>query len=109
MLAALNHLRSVRVDELAAGRGGPATRWARVYWLEVDYLAVAAAALRCAACFTALLYLEHWCEAAHGRLTLGDDQPLAAVRPHMTSTSSMQCVEWVGGLLYHAGLPGALV
>ena len=44
-------------------------------------MAVAAAALRCGACFTALLYLEHWCEAEHGRLMLGDDQPLAAVRP----------------------------
>lgn len=51
-----------------------------MYWLDVDYLVVAAAALRCGACFTALLYLEHWCEAEHGRLTLGDDQPLAAVR-----------------------------
>jgi hypothetical protein len=57
---------------------GPA---GQVYWLDVDYLAAAAAALRCGACFTALLYLEHWCEAAHGRLTLGDDLPLAAVRP----------------------------
>ena len=51
-----------------------------MYWLDVDYRVVAAAALRCGACFTALLYLEHWCEAAHGRLVLGDDQPLAAVR-----------------------------
>lgn len=47
----------------------------------MDYLVVAAAALRCGACFTALLYLEHHCEAEHGRLVLGDDQPLAAVRP----------------------------
>ncbi|KAK9825683.1 hypothetical protein WJX81_003257 [Elliptochloris bilobata] len=78
MLSALNYLRSVRLDELVSGRGSAAARWAQVYWLEVDYLAVAAAALRCGACFTALLYLEHWCEAAHGRLALGNDQPLAA-------------------------------
>ncbi len=65
-------------------RGSAAPTWGparQVYWLDVDYLAAAAAALRCGACFTALLYLEHWCEAAHGRLTLGDDLPLAAVRP----------------------------
>ena len=54
----------------------------QVYWLDVDYLVVAGAALRCGACFTALLYLEHHCEAAHGRLVLGDDQPLAAVHPY---------------------------
>ena len=34
----------------------------QVYWLHMDYLQVAAAALRCGAPFTALLYVEHWCE-----------------------------------------------
>ena len=51
----------------------------QVYWLRLDYLEVAAAALRCAAPFTALLYLEHWAKAAHGRLTLGQQDMLGQV------------------------------
>ncbi len=53
--------------------------WTQVYWLHLDYLEVAAAALRCAAPFTALLYLEHWCKAAHGHLTLGAQDLLCQV------------------------------
>ena len=43
---------------------------AQVYWLHVSYLQVAAAALRSGAQFTALLYLEHWCEERLGACTL---------------------------------------
>ncbi len=45
--------------------------WGTVHWLDVDYLCVARAALRCGACFTALQYVEYWCQDAHGALTLG--------------------------------------
>jgi hypothetical protein len=45
--------------------------WATVHWLDVDYLCVARAALRCGACFSALQYVEYWCQEAHGELTLG--------------------------------------
>ena len=41
-----------------------------MFWLDLDYGAVAEAALQCGACFTALLYVEHWCEERHGALTL---------------------------------------
>lgn len=41
-----------------------------MYWIDLDYLAVAEAAAKCGAHFTALLYIEHWCEAAFGRLAL---------------------------------------
>jgi hypothetical protein len=45
--------------------------WATVHWLDVDYLCVARAALRCGACFSVLQYVEYWCQEAHGELTLG--------------------------------------
>ena len=51
----------------------------QVYWLDLDYGAVAACALQCSRCLTALLYLEHWCEERHGRLVLGDEQLLDEV------------------------------
>lgn len=70
-----------------SGRGGqgggsksPAA-WSKQYWLEVDYLLVAAAALKCSAYFTALLYVEHWIEEQYGRLQLGDRSPTDKVSP----------------------------
>lgn len=44
----------------------------QVFWLNLDYLKVARAALRCSAPFTAMLYLEYWCKAKYGRLMLLD-------------------------------------
>jgi hypothetical protein len=44
--------------------------WVQVYWLALDYLAVATAALRLGAYFTSLLYVEHWLEELGGGLTL---------------------------------------
>ena len=54
--------------------------WASVYWLRCDYLDVAAAALRCSACFTALLYVEYWCEQRYGSMQLGEEDPLEVGR-----------------------------
>ncbi|KAG6545650.1 hypothetical protein Mapa_012835 [Marchantia paleacea] len=45
--------------------------WNKVYWLHIDYLATAKAAQQCAAYFTSVLYVEHWCEEMYGSLTLG--------------------------------------
>lgn len=64
-----------------SGRGGHGNgsnspvAWSKQYWLDVDYLLVAAAALKCSAYFTALLYVEHWVEEQYGRLQLGDRSP----------------------------------
>ena len=44
--------------------------WRKVYWLDLDYLELAEAAVKCSAHFTALLYIEYWCEATYGRLQL---------------------------------------
>ena len=42
----------------------------QVFWLDVSYLEVAAATLRCGAPFTALLYVEQWCEERQGSCTM---------------------------------------
>ncbi len=63
--------RSIRQASQGDGVGSP-VQWQKRYWLDVDYLLVAAAALRCSAYFTALLYVEHWIEDEYGRLTLTD-------------------------------------
>lgn len=89
-LACLNHLKRVNLEELASHgvhdriegdddkthfvryqpnrhRGGSpaascpsAFAWPKVYWLDIDYLEVAACALRASACFSALVFIEHW-------------------------------------------------
>ncbi|XP_058227343.1 serine/threonine-protein kinase ATM isoform X4 [Rhododendron vialii] len=57
--------------------------WDKVYWLSVDYLLVAKSAISCGAYFTAVLYVEHWCEEHFNRLTLGSpDFSHADVLPH---------------------------
>ncbi|KAJ1684822.1 hypothetical protein LUZ63_016212 [Rhynchospora breviuscula] len=45
--------------------------WDKVYWLPIDYLDVAKAAVRCGSHFTAVLYAELWCEEHFNTLTLG--------------------------------------
>ncbi|XP_059644264.1 serine/threonine-protein kinase ATM [Cornus florida] len=45
--------------------------WDKVYWLSIDYLVVAKSAISCGAYFTAVLYVEHWCEEHFNSLTLG--------------------------------------
>ncbi|CAM6085267.1 unnamed protein product [Calypogeia fissa] len=47
------------------------TSWNKVYWLQIDYLSTARAAQQCAAYFTSVLYVEHWCEESFGSVTLG--------------------------------------
>lgn len=54
----------------------------QVYWVDLDYLQVASAAIQCRAFFTALLYLEAWCEDKYGRLQLGPPAaPVPAPEP----------------------------
>lgn len=45
--------------------------WEKVYWLPIDYLVVAKSALNCGSYFTAVMYVEHWCEEHFNSLTLG--------------------------------------
>ncbi|KAJ8427338.1 hypothetical protein Cgig2_030603 [Carnegiea gigantea] len=55
--------------------------WDKVYWLAIDYLVVAKSAIVadivitgvqfCGLYFTAMMYVEHWCEDHFGNLTLG--------------------------------------
>ena len=72
----------------AAAHPASPSSWATCHWLDIDYLCVAGAALRVGACMTALQYVEHWCETAHGELALrgvdalNDAGPLP---PHMAA------------------------
>lgn len=44
-----------------------ALSWRSVYWFTIDYILLADAAVKCRAFFSALLYIEVWCEeAGHG-------------------------------------------
>jgi hypothetical protein len=71
-----------RVASTAASQGvtGPVA-WATVHWLDLEYLCVARAALRCGACFTALQYVEYWCEENYGALTFGEADALNDAGP----------------------------
>ena len=112
ILTCLDHLRNLHMNAVAgldlerpkgnagasgqgrsssrSGRGNPGdsakspATWSKQYWLEIDYLLVAAAALKCSAYFTALLYVEHWIEEQYGRLKLGDHSPTDKVKADIT-------------------------
>ncbi|KAM1451845.1 hypothetical protein ACFX2I_038908 [Malus domestica] len=57
--------------------------WDKVYWLSIDYLVVAKSAVICGSYFTAVMYVEHWCEEHFNSLTLGSpDFSHIEVLPH---------------------------
>lgn len=101
ILTSLNHLRNIHLNAVlgldsgmpqAVTAGTPSQRrsrsrtsargsepdspllWHKAYWLDIDYLLVAKAAMKCSAPFTALLYAEQWIEQQHGRLVRSDMQ-----------------------------------
>ncbi|XP_038683516.1 serine/threonine-protein kinase ATM isoform X2 [Tripterygium wilfordii] len=45
--------------------------WEKVYWLSIDYLVIAKSAINCGSYFTAVMYVEYWCEENFDGLTLG--------------------------------------
>ncbi|XP_078431049.1 serine/Threonine-kinase ATM-like protein isoform X2 [Wolffia australiana] len=45
--------------------------WKKVYWLAIDYLVVAKVAIHCGSYFTAVMYIEYWCEENFNCLELG--------------------------------------
>ncbi|KAJ8476072.1 hypothetical protein OPV22_019799 [Ensete ventricosum] len=114
MLDALNKLRSVYVSEIAGSLSTPVkhgrpssggktrgtsetskyhspnvslsmSSWKKVYWLSIDYLMVAKAAIHCGSYFTAIMYVEHWCEEHFNGLQLGcpDFSQLELLPPHI--------------------------
>jgi hypothetical protein len=74
LLSCLEHARIVHRAAMLAPPGTsqppPPASWQRCYCVHISYLTVAAAAMSCKAYFTALLYIEHWCEEQYGKLTL---------------------------------------
>ncbi|KAI3914770.1 hypothetical protein MKW98_002006 [Papaver atlanticum] len=59
--------------------------WEKVYWLSIDYLLVAKAAIHCGSYFTAVMYVEYWCEQQFNCLTLGspDFSPIEMLSQHI--------------------------
>lgn len=47
-----------------------ADKWRKVYWVDVDYLEVARAAIQTRAPLTAILLVEHWVESQAGTIAL---------------------------------------
>ena len=123
VLTCLDHLRNLHLDAVLgldpdrpkgvsgaagssqgrsrSGRGAPGessnspAAWSKQYWLDIDYLQVAAAALQCSAYFTALLYVEHWIEEQCGRLKL-DGCSLAdkvQLRSHLYVIVCLACIK----------------
>jgi ataxia telangiectasia mutated family protein len=45
--------------------------WEKVYWLSIDYLLVAKAAVSCGSYFTSVMYVEHWCKEQFNAMTIG--------------------------------------
>jgi len=76
LLRCLNHLRGLYLDARSLTRPSStqstsstpvltavqAQTWNTVFWVNLDYLKLAEAALKCRAYFSALLYCETWCE-----------------------------------------------
>ncbi|KAK1564596.1 hypothetical protein Q3G72_006661 [Acer saccharum] len=65
---------SVKARDVATTSSAMATStslWNKVYWLLIDYLVVAKAAVICGSYFTAVMYVEHWCEEHFNSLTIG--------------------------------------
>jgi hypothetical protein len=78
LLRALDALRSKRTEAFQrqplsrpAQRNIPAAhKWNKVYWVDVDYLEVAQAAIETHAPLTAILFVEHWVESQSGTIAL---------------------------------------
>ncbi|GLJ18554.1 hypothetical protein SUGI_0330040 [Cryptomeria japonica] len=81
--------------------------WEKVYWLQIDYLLAAKAAIQCAAYFTSVLYVEHWCEEHFESLTLGEpdfshhEQLPAHVELLMKATTKINEPDGIYGIRSH--------
>ncbi|XP_075505011.1 serine/threonine-protein kinase ATM isoform X4 [Primulina tabacum] len=64
--------------------------WEKVYWLSVDYLMAAKSAIKCGSYFSAVLYVEYWCEEHFNSLTLGspDFSPREMLQSHIEILAS---------------------
>ncbi|KAJ4974544.1 hypothetical protein NE237_007718 [Protea cynaroides] len=77
---------SEKVKDATSGAMAMSTLlWEKVYWLSIDYLVVAKSAINCGSYFTAVMYVEHWCEEHFNSLTLGspDFSPLEMLPAHV--------------------------
>nr|XP_012571741.1 serine/threonine-protein kinase ATM isoform X3 [Cicer arietinum] len=56
---------------VSSGLAESPSSWEKVYWLSVDYLLVAKAAVSCGSYFTSMMYVEHWCEEQFKAMSVG--------------------------------------
>ncbi|XP_045816356.1 serine/threonine-protein kinase ATM isoform X4 [Trifolium pratense] len=56
---------------VSSGMAESPSSWEKVYWLSIDYLHVAKAAVSCGSYFTSVMYVEHWCEEQFNAMTIG--------------------------------------
>lgn len=83
--------------------------WDTVYALHTDYITTARAADACSAHFTALIYIEHWCERRYGCVALPRNAAIApTAADHMAGASGGPRAPSVGAPSILARLlPGA--
>ena len=63
LLRCLNHLRGRYLDAMEGSKVfSCAKKWQKVYWFDIDYLILAGKAVECRAYFSALIYIEEWCQ-----------------------------------------------
>lgn len=75
----------------------------QVFWFDLDYLMVARAALSASAHFTALLYVEKWCEDHFQKLSLGSDEDEMSDNPARPSAAEAELLlleVWIRELLF---------
>ncbi|GMH31457.1 hypothetical protein Nepgr_033300 [Nepenthes gracilis] len=66
---------SAKVRDSAATMGAvvlSTSKWDKVYWVAIDYLVVARSAIISGSYFTAVMYVEHWCDDHFNNFTLGN-------------------------------------
>jgi serine-protein kinase ATM len=101
LLRCLNHLRGMYLDGVKRSTlpanapkiphqrpliATEVSSWRKVYWVDVDYLKLAEAAIASRAYFSALIYVETWCEEANGgRLAL----PLVETQPRRVEADAL--------------------
>lgn len=109
LLDAMNKLRLCYVLEKEESTLEPSKKreTSKAYWLQIDYLLAAKAAIRCASYFTSVLYVEHWCEEYFGSLTLGDpdfshhEQLPDHIAVLMTATTNINEPDGIYGVRSH--------
>lgn len=66
------------------------TQWENNFWLDLDFLSVAKAAMQCSAYFTALLYMEVWRCVLDRNRTMSDTEVIVEAEDALSGQSSCE-------------------